>query len=290
MEYYQISIANFLDKTESENEDAIHVKSLGNHNVFVLCDGAGGSGVFSKEWAEYLAKSIPLKPEEFDIENGFSFNKICNSFYEEVLDKQDLSDLFLNKKLHRDGSYSTLSICWIDELSKEITISSIGDSCCFYFEIESDGGFKLKKLTSINEQESFFSHPHLVNWNYTTPPKFLKERFVLSGSFVVIMASDSLAKWMISCIYILQNDFFNEKNFNISFLKSLEDLRFKNTIDLIEKNLDKNPHSLNNLIKGISQMAKDKNIFETEMKQKFYNHELEIDDYSLLIIGGDVSK
>lgn len=270
--------------------DAIETKSVENHSVFVLCDGAGGSGVFSKEWAEYLAKSIPLKSEEFEIENVYTFNKICKSFYEEVLDKQDLSDLFLNKKLHRDGSYSTLSICWIDELSKEITISSIGDSCCFYFEKELEGGFKLKKLTSINEQDSFFSQPHLVNWNHTTPPKFLKEKFMLSGSFVVIMASDSLAKWIISCIYILQNDFFNEKNFNTLFLKSLEDLRFKNTLDLIKKKIDPKTYSLNNLIRNICDLAREKNIFETEMKGKFNDNELEIDDYSLLIIGGNVSK
>ena len=44
-----VSIANFLDKTESENEDcaSIYSKIEDLYSMYGITDGAGGAGVFS---------------------------------------------------------------------------------------------------------------------------------------------------------------------------------------------------------------------------------------------------
>jgi hypothetical protein len=53
------------------------------------------------------------------------FNSISKGFYEDIIAKQDLSDIILQRKVFKEGSYATLTVCWIDRQSNEIFTSSI---------------------------------------------------------------------------------------------------------------------------------------------------------------------
>ena len=56
---YHNSIANFQDKSEEENEDFLKISlSTDKYSSFAICDGAGGAGVFSGEWAKYLVNAL----------------------------------------------------------------------------------------------------------------------------------------------------------------------------------------------------------------------------------------
>lgn len=93
IEHHKASIANFIDKSDSENEDAIHINHSqeGQYSSFALCDGAGGAGVFCKEWAMFLAERVPPDSQHFLIHSKHWYSETCRLFYENIIEKKDLS-------------------------------------------------------------------------------------------------------------------------------------------------------------------------------------------------------
>lgn len=288
MEYFAQTVHNFSEKEANQNEDAKIHKVDSRNGLFAICDGAGGAGVFSKEWANFLVNSIPDDSRILFEDPQAWFVELSQRFYSEVIDKKDLSDLLLDKKVHRDGSYSTISVCWINEEQRKITLSSIGDSCCFYFTKQNKNEpFQLKHMTSLNEQNSLFENPNLVNWNNLDLPTFPKHEFQIENDYVVVLASDSLAKWLLTNIFVLQPDFFNVSNFNQSFLDSLVDARFGKVIESIKQS--QSTFTINELIKKIHMITKSKNSFEAYIKELVDTNEIEKDDCTLILIGNAVS-
>ena len=57
-----ISIHNFIDKSsEIENEDAVKYFEDDNIIKIAMSDGAGGAGIYCKNWAEYLVNNQPAQ-------------------------------------------------------------------------------------------------------------------------------------------------------------------------------------------------------------------------------------
>lgn len=288
-EFKSVSVSNFLEKREEENEDFIDIKIQDNYPYarFSLCDGAGGAGVFCREWATYLALNVPLNPYIFDENTKKWFNNISKSFYDEVIEKKDLSDLILNKKVYRDGSYSTLTAFWIDNHENKLFFSSAGDSCVFLFE-KANEAFELKYVASVNEQNDIDDAPYLLNWLFDLNIDLPFHTHTVSDHFVIIMASDSLAKWIILCLTIINQNLIAPPFFNENFFNSINNAKYnqrKESIFLGNHNI-KNLDTLFEYLRSISFSS---DIFKSEMQNLYLNNEIDIDDYSLIFLEGHVS-
>jgi hypothetical protein len=289
MDCYSRTIHNIFEKEAHENEDAMMCIPHNNQGLFAICDGAGGAGVFSREWANFLIKSIPKDPDILFENSQNWFKTLSQNFYSSVIEKKDLSDLLLNKKVHRDGSYSTICICWVDEDKKKAIFSSIGDSCCFYFtKPKNERVFQLKYLTSLNEQNSFFDNPKLVNWNDGIHAIMPKHELLIEDNYVVILASDSLAKWILANIYILQSDFINVDNFKQSFLDSFTDIRFLSQLENIRKGHDF--EKINDLIQFIYEFSRCDQTFEAFIRDAVEANEIDKDDFTITLVRNEISK
>lgn len=285
-----VSIANFLDKTESENEDyaSIYSNKDDSYSMYEITDGAGGSGVFSKEWSKYLSKNIPKDPSNFGNNKSKEwFNKISKGFYDDIIAKQDLSDLILQRKVFKEGSYSTATICWIDKNSNELFTSSIGDSCLFYFE-KSNKEYILKTISSLNNQNDIDEAPNLLNWNIELVHDLPFDSFEIENEFRLILASDSLAKWILLNIAMLDFSILKESHFNNEFKKSINNEKHQTRKSNIE--LGSNLKDLNELFYYLKSISKDNEVFKQALTTLYDNSEIEIDDYSLIYVEGNVSK
>jgi len=285
-----VSIANFIDKTESENEDYISMIPRENDTYVMwnISDGAGGAGTFCKEWANYLGETIPLNPEEFsDGKSSKWFDKVSIDFFETVIAKKDLTDLMLQKKVFKDGSYSTLSSCWIDKQSKEIFFSSVGDSCIFYFE-NIDNKYQLKFITSLNKQNEIDDSPKLLNWNIERKDEFPFDSIEISNEFKIIVASDTLAKWVLLNLSIIDFPMLQERFFNQSFLNSLNSEKYEERKINIKNG--SNISTIQELFIFLKVISNNKEKYKNEMMQLHSRGEIEIDDFSLIYIEGNVSN
>ncbi|MBK8808643.1 MAG: protein phosphatase 2C family protein [Bacteroidales bacterium] len=287
--YNIVSISNFLEKREEENEDFIDVQSAYNnpYTRFSLCDGAGGAGVFCRDWAMHLAKSVPLNPCNFDRNTKKWFYNASKEFHDEVIEKKDLSDLILNKKVYRDGSYSTLTACWIDKMANELFFSSTGDSCVILFEKDSEE-FKLKYFASMNDQDSMDESPCLLNWLIDLDKELPFHSIDVTNHFIILMASDSLAKWIILCLAMINQDLIAPPIFKDNFLLSInnpKNMLRKEAVNFGSHNIK----TLEDLFEYLKKVSSAKDIFTSAMQTLYSNQEIDIDDYSLIFIEGDVS-
>jgi hypothetical protein len=286
----KVSIANFLDKCESENEDFVRIISISHkpYSLYAISDGAGGSGVFSKEWSKYLCENIPLAPSEFGYENTIKwFNNISQGFYNDIILKQDLSDLILKRKVFKEGSFSTLTICWIDKEENELLFSSSGDSCFFYFE-KNDDVFILKQISSLNLQAGIDDAPFLLNWNIELEKQLSFDSIEIENEFRLIIASDSLAKWILLNLVIFNVSALEERYFSSDFKYSLNAEKYQSQKSNIR--LGSNLGTIESLFYFLKNISQNTDMFKSEMIKLYQNQELEIDDYSLIYIEGNVSK
>jgi hypothetical protein len=283
-----ISLANFLEKTNDENEDFIEIIKSSDENFFswVLCDGAGGVGVFCKEWAEFLASAMPNNPAEFGIDTRKWFENTSKKFHEAIILKSDLTDLILNRKVYQDGSYSTLTACWFDKIANEFFYTSVGDSCVFLFE-ENKNGIELKLLSSINDQDEIDSYRNLLNWNDELRKELPFNSFEIINRFICVMASDSLAKWILLNIAIIDFSSLVDLGLNQNFLKSLnnQNIEFKKS----QMKMNHDFKTINNLLNYLKLISSTEDEYIRNMKLLHTNKEIEIDDYSLIYIEGNVS-
>lgn len=55
-----ITSFDFCNKiNEDENEDAIGISENSNFHLFAMSDGAGGAGIYCKEWANFIVNNNP---------------------------------------------------------------------------------------------------------------------------------------------------------------------------------------------------------------------------------------
>jgi len=283
-----VSMANFKDKKSFENEDFISVlpKESNGYLQWVLCDGAGGSGVFCKEWAAYLGDHIPVNPGLIEQQSLTGWLKdVSGAFHDEVIAHKDLSDLVLQQKVYYTGSYSTLCACWIDRPGHEIFFCAVGDSCIFYFEAGADG-YELEYLTSINRQDHVDAPPDLLNWNEKTQQQLPLHSLALEREFVVVMASDSLAKWVLLNLFLM--DFASVAGFfSEPFLASLQEAKYEQ--QKMNIRLGSGLKTVGELIGFLKMASENDEKFELAMIMLAGGDEMDVDDYSLLIMEGNVS-
>ncbi len=286
--FNQVSIANFIDKTEIENEDCIQVKYIDNSFVcFVLCDGAGGAGIFSKEWAQFLAEKTPPIPFKINESSKIWFYETAKDFHDTVILHKNLSDLMLNKKVYRDGSYSTFCACWIDIQYEILSCSAIGDTFLFFFQKYYDD-FVIKEIDPIQIQQNIDDSPELLNWNSDQQTIIPTKVFKLDGDSIIIIASDSLAKWILINILLLDPMALLEMGANQYYLNSLSVEKYMVRKESIARG--SGMKSINDLLFYLKENSMETNKFRDSMKELYQNEEIDIDDYSLIYIENNVSN
>jgi hypothetical protein len=282
-----VSIANFLDKEDDENEDYISVHEIDNKNAsFILSDGAGGSGVFSKEWAQYLGDNTPNIPFVSESDSKEWFYKTATGFHDTVILNKQLTDLILSKKIYRDGSYATFCACWLDIKENSLTYSVIGDSFLFIFS-KCENVFIIKEIAPIQNQQNFDENPELLNWLDENQVRMPIKKFEIVDESIIMQASDGLAKWIILNLILLDAASMSEIGVNQSYLNSLS--QEKNLLRKESLAIGSGIKSVNELLLFLKEISTDKYKFTSAMKDLYENREIEIDDYSLIYIGANVS-
>lgn len=285
--YHGQSIANFIDKEAEDNEDSILMNISGDqYSRFVICDGAGGAGVFSRDWANFLCNSIPEKPETISIKPNDWFLKTAESFHDTVIINKDLSDLFLNKKVYSDGSYSTLCICWIDPSESKIFYAGLGDTILFIF-CKRENDYELKDMFPLEKDKQFKQNPDLINWINPLGIELPIREYYLNSKFIIVIASDSLANWIILNLHLVDPTVLSFAGVSQGYLNSLSQGEVLIYKEAITRGTGVKP--IKSLLEFLSEMSSSELCFEESMKLLFENGEVEIDDYSLINIQGDVS-
>lgn len=276
------SVANFFDKSPDENEDAFIAQTSLEKSIswYTMCDGAGGVGVFNKEWANFLAAEINC-----NVINAPNLNElvtgISEKFYESVISKKDLSDLLLSKKLYRDGSYSTLNVCWIEKMTNTIYYTSVGDTCLFIFE-KINEQYVITLNSTLLEQDSFDQATKLINWNSEVSYPITIKSKVLSDATTLIMATDSLAKWILLNIFMIDFDLVSKLGFNETFISRLssEQLRMRKEAMMVGSSIK----SISELLNFLEKISISNELFIDNVKTLQKQNELDMDDFSLAII------
>ena len=93
------TIHNFIDKySKNENEDALCISENLAFHLFSMSDGAGGAGIYCKEWATMLASNQPQNPFDNEIDAKSWFLELSKTFYDLQRPKIDMSDPFIREK------------------------------------------------------------------------------------------------------------------------------------------------------------------------------------------------
>lgn len=285
--FNKVSIANFLEKTDSENEDFTRIDETDkSYLCSVICDGAGGAGVFSKEWAQHLTENAPNTPFITEGDSHKWFYNTAKGFYDEFIVNKKLTDLMLSKKVYRDGSYATFCACWLDHKEHTLYYSVVGDSFLFIFS-KSENLFTIKEVAPIQNQQSFDQNPELLNWLEESNVQMPLKEFKIEGETIILQASDGLAKWIILNLFILDAVSMNEIGINKSYLDSLS--QDTNMLRKESLAIGSGIKSVNQLLCFLEEISGNRNNFESAMKELFEREEIEIDDYSLIYIDVNVS-
>jgi hypothetical protein len=101
------------------------------------------------------------------------------------------------------------------------------------------------------------------------------------------MASDSLAKWILLNIAIIDFSSLVDLGLNQNFLKSLnnQNIEFKKS----QMKMNHDFKTINNLLNYLKLISSTEDEYIRNMKLLHTNKEIEIDDYSLIYIEGNVS-
>ncbi|WP_447767908.1 protein phosphatase 2C domain-containing protein [Sphingobacterium faecium] len=261
--YFKGSLYNFIDKVEDENEDSIAFVEGDLVDTIALSDGAGGAGIFCKDWAEKLVRSQPNSC------CGISkdwFLDISKSFYQKIVASLP-NDIFVRERFLNKGSYATLLYLWVDKEAKKLFYFGVGDTYLFLFRKE--GSYDLKILYPENKNISIYSNPDLLNWSIERDNFEIRD-FDLQDGDVIICATDSISRWIIEQLSVMTE--LSDNNF-------LRNLAFDN--EIAERFKLASIDTQNKLLEVLLNMDS-QDIFESFLKEEVESGLLEPDDFSLL--------
>ena len=147
---YGVSIPKLNDNIP--NEDSF----CKSDNLIAVSDGAGGCGLFAREWSKYLLRHIPRKRAitsfvEFDA----WVDGIWEAFYNEYETVAKAGDgIFLNK-FYNEGACATVAAAWRVS-DEECRWVAYGDSVVFHYNRKS------KSLEHSFTRLADFSRPPML--------------------------------------------------------------------------------------------------------------------------------
>lgn len=177
------------------NEDHFRLE-----NPIAVSDGAGGAGLFTAEWAEYLCNHLPAMPiETFEALTGWInsiWEPFCNK-YQTVAEERGIGAKFLS-----DGSWATLVSIWFPKGNQSYKWLAYGDSAIFVFDLEE----KSLDFCSVKDINLYTESPYLINWKEDpSPVGFSNGEFILKKNQIVLLASDAMSQYILLKYLIGEN-------------------------------------------------------------------------------------
>jgi len=239
------------------SEDSIFINN--DDCIVGLADGAGGTGVFAKEWGEFLISNLPKSPIKSikDVDNFI--DKHWNYFYD---DHSEISDTFLKSKFEIEGSSATMFAIWFT--NKELNLFSYGDAIAFKWNYKNKDFQVFSSLKDINELNS---NPYLINWKTESHDEsgLYTDSITLQKDEVLLIASDAFAAHIWSSYLSLHSSGVHSNKI-ATLIQNFSINNFDHFID-----------ELNNIIDN-------QDLFEKYCKNQVEADTLWNDDCSLLII------
>ena len=278
MKYSKISIFDFICKnSEVENEDAIAIRENNDFMLFAMSDGAGGIGIYCKEWADYIVKNQPDYPIDSNKDSKLWFQEMSKSFYEYMKPRVNYDNIFIGERFDCEGSYATLLYLWVCKTEKTFYLSGVGDTTLFYFKTNKDD-LSISLIEPISKQLSLEDNPELLNWQKSLDYSLESKGVIYENGDTIIIASDSLSRRIIYQLLLLNQNLAEQclnkninKTYNRDFLEYLklnqEIFKTSDFIDYLRKLINKDIDS-----------------FRKELVKWIERNELENDDYSFIII------
>lgn len=191
---------NPIDKTLDENEDALRVLTGDNSKKLIaISDGAGGVGIYCKQWAEFIVANAPEIP---DSNLNSWFLAVSKEFYLKYCDI-DFGDIETKEKFISGGSYATLLFLWIDYDKKFLNYVAVGDSSLFIFRKVENGTYLPSLIYPINDNEFIDQNPTLLNWKKANQIDSIKT-FSLQEGDILIAGTDSISRWILENLLVAQ--------------------------------------------------------------------------------------
>ncbi len=257
---------NPIDKTFDENEDALRVQAIDNSKkIIAISDGAGGVGIYCKQWAEFIVANAPEIP---DSNLNSWFLKISQAFYSKCCDL-NFGDTETKEKFISGGSYATLLLLWVDYNKMLLHYVGVGDSSLFILRKEEGGIYLPTLIYPINYNEFIDQNPTLLNWKKACQIDTSKD-FSLQKGDIILAGTDSISRWILE---------------NLLVLKPLETRALLNPIFKIEnETLEKHKlrdHSFKKIEDIFETIPKDKIEAITYFENLINNNCMEADDLTL---------
>lgn len=264
----KFSLHNFVEKQEDENEDSINFKGF-NQSCFKLglSDGAGGAGIYCRDWSRKLVNS---QPDFNQVKADFDWNEwyinLCRKFFDEINSILP-EDIFIREKFTNIGSFATMLYLWRE--GNIIYYLGSGDTTFFLFK-KTNGKYIPKVIYPINNQKSIDSNPYLLNWNESFSTLDI-QHIDLEENDVIICATDSIARWIIQHLYVISDCFEVSNLLPYNFLSNelLEDFKLKTAIN-----------SSNELISKLLEINSEKE-FDFFLRTEIERHLMVPDDFTL---------
>jgi hypothetical protein len=166
---------------QAVNEDRIRCEN----NFIAIADGAGGTGMYCGEWAEFLLSNLPNEP----ITNFEDFKNWFIELQEPFLAKHEPYgniDGHIKRRFYEEGSSATLAVVW--QVENEYHWLCYGDSQIFFFYQNNMKAFPFKSSAE------FETATQLLNWmNLPDEIAFLTGAIPIADC-KIILATDTIAK------------------------------------------------------------------------------------------------
>jgi hypothetical protein len=258
-------------ESESKNEDAILVNK--DNRIFAIADGAGGAGLFCRQWADFIISNIPDHPITNEIDFTNWFNKLREDYNNQKKAETKIQFPELTEKYSTEGSLCTLVVLWI--VNKKTYMMSCGDSALFLFTN--------KKYFCNLSYPSFMQRPNLLSSikEYPSGKVFFKQEIFYPKQYY-ILCSDAIAQY-IYCSYLYANSHTAENQKILQTVKDDYEFLSQFTIDLGKKNYHQKNFKQDILLPLFNACINNET-FKTYTASLNNSEELPYDDYTIIII------
>ena len=259
----------FDNNVKRQNEDTWHF----NNQRVAVADGAGGIGIFAREWAETLTLQVPQKP----FKNVSNMNRwiagFWEIFYQQCIDKLN-NDPWKIKKLDNEGSFATLSELWKIKSGKFV-YQSVGDTALFIVNWQTG---KLTIQDNLKQVNHFTGNPPLLNWQIEKIPEndFFQQKINLQPNEEILLATDGIALYIWTIYLLSRNRLIEQKIIQPKVGKIIDYFSKKPVTNFIQW--------LNKLKQAVSKGNEN---FAQLTNDWYHDRGLPNDDYTLIFITND---